>query len=182
MKNAMLKLIASLMVLGAFASCTVVTTGPYYNCYPVYDYWGYYLYDDCYWEYYNQDGSVSKELDLSAAVADVEALKLEKTAQRFADKFNLSADQGMKLAKNIADFNALQDRSEADVADFAQKLYGVNPSEAISAISNAQVGNNAELDSLVEKAAGNFGTDRSNMKAIIKEIHSEALKQNGISL
>lgn len=24
----------------------------YYNCYPVYDYWGYYLYDDCYWEYY----------------------------------------------------------------------------------------------------------------------------------
>ncbi|MFB6342483.1 hypothetical protein ACE1ET_12200 [Saccharicrinis sp. FJH62] len=23
----------------------------YYNCYPVYDYWGYYLYDDCYWEY-----------------------------------------------------------------------------------------------------------------------------------
>lgn len=24
----------------------------YYNCYPVYDYEGYYLYDDCYWEYY----------------------------------------------------------------------------------------------------------------------------------
>lgn len=24
----------------------------YYNCYPVYDSWGYYLYDDCYWEYY----------------------------------------------------------------------------------------------------------------------------------
>lgn len=24
----------------------------HYNCYPVYDYWGYYLYDDCYWEYY----------------------------------------------------------------------------------------------------------------------------------
>lgn len=24
----------------------------HYNCYPVYDNWGYYLYDDCYWEYY----------------------------------------------------------------------------------------------------------------------------------
>jgi hypothetical protein len=24
----------------------------YYNCYEVYDSWGYYLYDDCYWEYY----------------------------------------------------------------------------------------------------------------------------------
>ena len=21
-----------------------------YNCYPVYDYWGNYMYDDCYWE------------------------------------------------------------------------------------------------------------------------------------
>ncbi|GAA4891859.1 hypothetical protein GCM10023311_15340 [Flaviramulus aquimarinus] len=27
----------------------------HYNCYAVYDYWGYYLYDDCYWEYYATD-------------------------------------------------------------------------------------------------------------------------------
>lgn len=38
-------------------SNAVTPTAPYtpdwhYNCYPVYDYWGYYLYDDCYWEYY----------------------------------------------------------------------------------------------------------------------------------
>ncbi|WNH08137.1 fibronectin type III domain-containing protein [Thalassobellus suaedae] len=39
------------------ASNTVTPIAPYYpdwyyNCYPVYDSWGYYLYDDCYWEYY----------------------------------------------------------------------------------------------------------------------------------
>jgi hypothetical protein len=31
---------------------TPTTADWHYNCYPVYDYWGYYLYDDCYWEYY----------------------------------------------------------------------------------------------------------------------------------
>jgi hypothetical protein len=31
---------------------TPTTADWYYNCYPVYDSWGNYLYDDCYWEYY----------------------------------------------------------------------------------------------------------------------------------
>jgi hypothetical protein len=188
MKTALIKLLTALMILGSFASCTTTTTTTYYepqwwyNCYPVYDYWGYYLYDDCYWEYYNQDGSIAKELDLTAEVADKEQLILEKTAEQYAEKFNLSADQGMKIAKNVIDFSALEDRSEADIADFAEKLYGVNPSEIISAVSSAQVGNNAELESVVEKAAESFNTDAANMKAIVKELHGKALEDNGIEL
>jgi hypothetical protein len=41
--------------IASLVSNAVTPTVPpdwYYNCYPVYDYWGYYLYDDCYWEYY----------------------------------------------------------------------------------------------------------------------------------
>ena len=182
-----MKLIASLMLLGSFTSCTIVFWEPYqpswyYNCYPVYDYWGYYLYDECYWEYYNEDGSLAKELDMVSEVADKEQVVLEKTASKFAEKYNLSADQGMKIAKNIADYKALQDRSESDIADFAQKLYGVNPSEVISAVSSAQVGNNAELEAVIKKAAENFNTSEANMKGIVKDLHGKALEENGISL
>ncbi|GAA4949178.1 hypothetical protein GCM10023314_23110 [Algibacter agarivorans] len=43
--------------MASSVSNAVTPTAPYipdwyYNCYPVYDYRGYYLYDDCYWEYY----------------------------------------------------------------------------------------------------------------------------------
>ena len=188
MKTGLMKLLAALMLLGSFASCTVVTTTTYYepqwwyNCYPVYDYWGYYLYDECYWEYYNEDGGVAKELDLVAEVADKEQLILEKTGEQYATKFNLSTDQGMKIAKNISDFTALQDRSASDIADFAQKLYGVNPSDVVSAVSSAQVGENAELEAVIEKAAESFNTSADNMKAIVKELHGKALEENGIKL
>lgn len=188
MRTALIKLLTLLMVLGSFASCNVTTTTTvyqpqwWYNCYPVYDYWGYYQYDECYWEYYNDSGSVAKELDMVGEVADKEQLILEKTAQHYADKFNLSAEQGLKIAKNAADFTALEDRSASDIADFAQKLYGVNPSEIISAVSSAQVGENAELESVVEKAAQNFNTSKENMKAIVKELHGKALEDNGIEL
>lgn len=154
----------------------------HYNCYPVYDYYGYYLYDDCYWEYYNQDGTVTQELDLSGEVADREALILSKTAEVYAEKFSLSQDKAMKIAKNVKDFAALQDRTESDIADFAQKLYGVNPSEIASAVANAQVGNNSEMEAVIEQAAQNFNTSKDTMKAIVKELHGKALEANGIEL
>lgn len=185
MKKTFAKLLVMLVALGGLASCTgggVYQPSWHYNCYPVYDAWGYYLYDDCFYEYYNNDGSITKELDLSSVVADVEQLKLEKTAAKFAEKYNLAADKGMQLAKNLRDFSALEDRTEEDLVDFAEKLYGVNPSEVVSAVGQAQVGMNAELDSVIEKAAANFNTDSANMKEIIKDLHGSALSENGIEL
>ena len=177
------------LALVGFTSCNTTTTtttyyGPdwHYNCYPVYDYYGYYMYDDCYWEYYNQDGSLAQELDISGEIADREAFVLEKTAGVYAEKFSLSNDQAMKIAKNVKDFEALQDRSAEDVADFAQKLYGVNPSEIAGAVANAQVGNNAELESVIGEAAQNFKTNKETMKAIVNELHGRALEANGIQL
>ncbi len=188
MKTAITKFLAMLGLVGMFASCTGGTTVTYYepqwwyNCYPTYDYWGYYLYDECYWEYYNENGSVAQELDLVSEVADKEALILEKTASVYAEKFSLSNDQAMKIAKNVKDFSALSERSADDIADFAEKLYGVNPSEMVSAVANAQVGNNAELEAVIEKASASFGTSSENMKAIVNELHGKALEANGIDL
>lgn len=187
MTKKFLALIALVAMSTSLVSCnssTRVTYEPdwYYNCYPVYDYDGYYLYDDCFYEYYNADGSMTQELDLTAEVADVEALVLEKTASVYADKFSLSNDQAMKIAKNVTDFSALSERTETDIAEFAQKLYGINPSQVISAVASAQVGMNADLDAVIEEAAANFNTSSDNMKAIVKELHGKALEESGISL
>jgi hypothetical protein len=120
--------------------------------------------------------------DISGEVADKEALILNKTAEIYTKKFSLSNDQAMKIARNVTDFQALQDRDESDIADFAQKLYGVNPSEIVSAVANAQVGNNEEMNAVIEQAAQNFNTNKETMKAIVNELHGRALEANGIQL
>ena len=170
------------LMLGlSFAAVPLYDPTWHYNCYAVYDSWGYYLYDDCYWEYYNTDGELaSSELDISAEVSDIEKFKLKRMAVHYAEKFSLSADEGMKVARNIQDLSALQDRSEEDLADFAQKLYGVNPNDVISAVGKAQVGDNAELETLIDSIE--FNTSSANKKALIKELHGNALKANGINL
>lgn len=189
MKNTLAKLMVMLGLVSGLASCTGTGGGYYtyyepqwwYNCYPVYDYWGYYLYDECYWEYYNTDGTLL-EKDMVSEVADQEAVLLEKLTNVYAERFSLSTDAAAKVAKNVKDFSALTDRSSEDIADFAQRLYGVNPTEIVSAISNAQVGNNSELEAVINKASVNLGTDNTQTKALIQELHGKALEANGIEL
>lgn len=187
MKNILGKFALIGVLATTLVSCDDGDSGYYYqpdwhyNCYAVYDSWGYYLYDDCYWEYYNLAGELEKsELDIVAEVSDMEQFKLERMATHYSEKFSLSAEEGMKVAKNIQDLSALEDRNESDLADFAQKLYGVNPSEVVSAVGKAQVGNNAELETLIDSI--NFETSSENKKALVKELHGNALKASGIEL
>ncbi len=188
MKKLLMNLIAAATLTGSLVSCSgggSVYYSPdwYYNCYAVYDSWGYYLYDDCYWEYYNVAGEkVSSELDAAEVVGDIEQIKLERMAVHYSEKFSMSADQAMKVAKNVQDFTALEDRTEADIADFAEKMYGINPSEIVSAVGAAQVGNNNALEALVEQASANFEISKEDTKALIKELHGNALQSAGINL
>ncbi len=183
-----LSLIAVLTLSVSLTSCNSSDSGYYgptehYNCYPVYDYWGYYLYDDCYWEYYNVEGEVvNSELDMQAEVADIETFKVERISKKYVGEFGLSTDDAMQMAKNVNDFSALQNRSESDLADFAQKMYGINPTTLISAIGKAQVGQNSELDALIETKAADFNITIGNAKALLQDLHGNALEVNGINL
>ena len=189
----MKKLILSLMLLVSLVSCnddgTSTNTGsgtytptPYYTCQYVWDTWtGNYVHA-CFWVYYAQDGSSIQELDMVADVADRETIVIEKTASVYSQKYALSQEAAMKIAKNVYDLSNLDDRSMEDLADFAEKLYGVNTVELVSAISNAQVGNNQAMDMLIEKAASELSTNSQTMKAIIQDLHKQALEASGISL
>lgn len=145
--------------------------------------------DDCYscgddWGWYD-DAQVATEnhsTDIMGDVAGVENSRLTRASAFYANKFSLSDEQGLKLAKTLQDFKSLQKRDASDLVEFSQKLYGLNPEEIISSVSAAQVGEYAELDSVISKAAKNFETTPQNMREIIKTIHKSALRENGIDL
>jgi hypothetical protein len=149
----------------------------YYDCW--YDYWGYYT---CGYVYYNADGSVESSRDVVTDVATAQEQHVARVAEHFAEKFGLSEEQSLKLARTTEDFAVIENRSEQDLADFARRLYGVDPSEIVAAVGSAQAGNAAKLNSLVEEAAANFGTTTATMKEIVKTLHGNALAEQGISL
>lgn len=194
----MKKILGSLLSLFMLASCntttcdpntqdcTVYNPTPYYTCSYTWvndPYSGQSSYQYvCYWVYYSQDGSSTRELDMVADIADQEQIVISKSAEIYAEKYSLSLEQGRKIAKQVYDLNALKERSAQDLADFAQKLYGVNPTDLVQAISDAQVGSNAALEKLISEASVNFQTSAENMKVIIKDLHKKALEASGINL
>jgi hypothetical protein len=155
---------------------------PYYTCQYIWDTWsGNYTYA-CFWVYYGVDGQSSLELDMVADIADGEAIMLEKTAQIYAEKFSLAYDVAYKMAKNVKHFDNLTERSIDDLADFAQKMYGVNPLDLVGAISAAQLGQYNQLNTLIENAAIDYRTSTQNMRSIIKALHNDALQAHGLKL
>jgi hypothetical protein len=138
--------------------------------------------DDWGWYDENQRQNGSHSTDIMGDVSDKEKAKLKRASEFYANKFNLSADQGLKIAKTMQDFKALEKRTATDLAEFAQKLYGLNPEEILTSVGSAQVGDHSKLDQAIEKAASNFNTTSENMKTIIRDLHGKALKDNGIEL
>ncbi len=182
MKLVKLSLLGTLVALatsltGCYYSGGYYNPGYGYSCY--YDAWGYYT---CGYYYYNADGSVASSRDVITDVANAQEEHVAVVAQHFAEKFNLSEEQSLKLARTTEDFALIQDRSEQDLADFARRLYGVNPNEIVAAVGSAQAGDSAKLNTLVEQAAANFGTTTATMKDIVKTFHGKALADQGISL
>jgi hypothetical protein len=129
---------------------------------------------------YSGDGEeiVSRDMITNAALAE-EAV-LEAQARHYAEHFALSEEQGFKIARALRDFQALETRTDADLAEFAKRLYGVSPRKIIAAMGKAQAGDNRELNQLTIEAAGNFKTKPENMKRIVKSLHGKILEAQGI--
>lgn len=178
-----MKLMTYLFILTTFISCVDPNPmpGPQEKCTWVYNFTTKEWYQECNLYYYSQNGD-SFEMDIAADVADKQQAVITSLAQIYQDKFTLSQESAHKMAKVIFDYNALSERTEDDMADFAQNLYGINPAEIISAVSEAQVGNNIQLEKLIEQASINLGTTTNTTKEIINELHGKILEENGINL
>lgn len=172
--------VVALSMVAVTQGCTWgVSYYPQTYTYCYYDYWGYYI---CEYNYYNGDGTTDEGKDIVANVSNAEEAALFSAARHYSSKFSLSEEQGMKVARTIRDFSSVQNRTEQDIADFARRLYGVDPTRVASAVAKAQAGNSTEFSAVVSEAAANFETTPENMKSIIKTLHGKALADQGISL
>lgn len=94
----------------------------------------------CDWGYYSNGQFV--EIDIASEISDKEKIIRDLFANEYQERFSLSKANAQKLSKAIMDFNSLQERTEDDILDFAVRVYGVNTSELVEAISYAQLGEN----------------------------------------
>lgn len=181
----MTNLLLALVAVVGLSACNggVYVGGGYESCYLEYDPFWDEFYEVCEYYYSNSDGEVKgMSSDVVADAGEKEEKFLNASAEFYANEFSLSKEKGLKLAKTLKDFKATTSRTEADLADFAERLYGINPSKMVSAVSEAQTGDSSALNEVVNEAAEKFGTDADNMKDIVKFLHGKTLRENGINL
>jgi hypothetical protein len=131
---------------------------------------------------YSYSDSSGLSRDILSELEHLDEESIREMGKRYASRFALSDSQGLFLARNIRDVALLQSRSEQDLADFSERLYGVSPLQIQAALDATHKGERHALNALLEDAAQHFGTDVTTMKTIVRELHGEALRHVGVEL
>jgi hypothetical protein len=127
------------------------------------------------------DSAVSSR-DILSEIQGADEQEISEQGERFAARFALTTEQGVRVIRAARDWSLLQERSAQDLEEFSQRVYGVHPAQIASAMEHADLGNRGELEQIMKTAASHFGTDPGTMKEIVEELHSEALREAGIDL
>ena len=126
------------------------------------------LYDD-YGYALNEQGQDGGR-DLMAAAAQQEAAVVAAAAQGLQDRFALSADTSTTIAKTLNDWAVLgkkHPRTDADVAEFSKRLFGVGVDQLKPAIADAVRGNTQSLETLNNSVASYWNTSPETSKEIL---------------
>jgi hypothetical protein len=140
---------------------------------------------------YDDFGNALNELDQDAAQsADVISMAAEKEKQMatsvgkvFAQKYALAEEAGVSIAKTLQDWAVLgrdRARTDRDVSDFSQRLYGVSLDQAKTALVDAMKGNQDSLKELNVDVAAHWGTSPETSKEILSKWYKEELSQLGV--
>lgn len=140
------------------------------------------LYDDWTGQALNEGNEVSDGFDVITDVALANKKRAQAAGHYFAQKFSLSEDQGARVAKTLNDFVMLKKRTTQDMADFTQRLYGVDFGKVLSAVDELKAGNQAGMSELIDTAAGTLNATPEATKELIQELHGHLLKEQGIDL
>ncbi len=109
--------------------------------------------------------------DIVGDVAKQETAIVEKAGREFAAKNSISAEKGIQVAKALNEWAKMgkdRQRTDADIAAFTERLYGVDYSKVKSALENAEKGDKALLNETISDAAKNWGISSENMKGMLK--------------
>lgn len=132
----------------------------------LYDYYGAAL---------NEDASEGR--DHAAKVAQSELNAVQTAANVFAEKYKLEPQVALSVAKIVKDYAELgksRARTEADIADFSQRLYGQDLNKIKGALAESMKGNRAPMENAIQETATNWKTTPETMKAILKVWHKDA--------
>lgn len=163
---------------------------PYFNEYYynlTYDYYTFYLngvlYEFTGWAWVSPTGIIYDEYgnalnqrngrgrDVIGSVAAAELEIVEEAGKQFAERHSLSLEKGIQVARALHDWANLgkeRAKTDADLAEFSEKLYGIDYSQVKAALEEAARGNEEAMRETVSLAAQNWGTSPETMKEILK--------------
>jgi len=132
----------------------------------------------------NNDGDRDSK-DLIADASEAENRVVTLVGQQFAEKYALSEDKGIQIAKTLNDYATLtkkqkRSRTAKDLADFSVRLYGVTADKALTAIDQAKAGSSDGLEALNGEVAYHWGTSPETSKTILKTWYKRQLAEAGI--
>ena len=107
-----------------------------------------------------------KGRDVVGDVARAELKTVITAGKAFASRYALSDTKGIEIAKTLNDWAKIgkdRVRSEQDLSVFTQRLFGVEYSKVKSALSEAQKGNQEQMNKAIGEAARSWGTDRKSV-------------------
>jgi hypothetical protein len=141
----------------------------------IYDEFGYAL---------NEDGEQDSK-DLIAEVAKKEVATVTNAGKAFAEKYSIDATAGVQIAKTLNDWATLSKklgraRTQADVADFSKRLYGVSLEQTTVALEDAQKGETAGLEAVNSDIAKYWGTDAQTSRKILKNWYRDQLSDYNV--
>lgn len=118
--------------------------------------------------------------DFAADVANQEQNIVKSAGEHFAAKYQLDAKVGLKIAKVLHDWATLgkdRARTEADIADFTTRLYGVDFNKVKGAMAEAMAGKEGAMDAVVDEAAANWMTSPETVKDVLRQWYGKQADQ-----
>ena len=128
---------------------------------------------------YDQFGNALNELEDDAAPADVIAAASTRekevrvsVGRALSQKYALNEESGIRISKTLQDWAKLgrdRARTDADVADFSKRLFGVSSSRAESAVQTALLSRDVKpMEEVNVDVAAYWGTSPEVSKQILK--------------
>lgn len=104
-------------------------------------------------------------------VAKAEKNVVTAAGKNFAARYALSEAKGIEIASALNDWAKIgkdRIRSEQDLSNFTQRLFGVQYGQVKDALSEAQKGNQELMNKTISEAAKSWGTNEEGLKVVLK--------------
>ncbi len=109
--------------------------------------------------------------DIVGDVATQENEIVSKAAYEFSMRHGIALEKATQIARNLNNYAKIgmtRSRTEDDMREFTEKLYGISYDQAKSAALEAQDGNLEKLNELIAEAAKNWGIGEEHMREIAR--------------